>query len=302
VSDASQRLERALEADVVRVIQRQFRSRARLIDVLVDRPECLVLNLTIGRRRMVAKAFGDGSAAAQFAALSRLGLRTQWCRVLTVPEPLFVDEATGVVLMSFLPGRPASIGPTAQDAERIGTALAELHALPVDPAARVVAMADHVSDLIRPSSEALLRELPGFAATIASTTDRLTRSAPAVFVTSVHRDFQLRQLLLDGSRVGVVDWDDAVAGDPAFDVGYFLTYLETHHLPPALAAAFLAGYQAAAPQLIDELFGERLSDYRLFNLLRRAARRHRLRDGNWQDELNTMFESLSAALPREVDR
>jgi Ser/Thr protein kinase RdoA (MazF antagonist) len=286
----------------VRVIERQFRSQARLVDVLVDRPECLVLNLTIGRRRMVAKAFGDGSASAQFASLSRLWRRTRSCRVLTVPEPLFADTATGVVLMSFLPGRPASIAPTTDDVERIGAALAELHDLPVDPTARVVTMADHLTDLIRPSSEALIRELPGFASIIASMTDRLIRSAPAVFVTSVHRDFQLRQLLLDGPRVGVVDWDDAVAGDPAFDVGYFLTYLETHHQPPALANAFLAGYRTAAPHLIDELFNERLIDYRLFNLLRRAARRHRLRDGNWQAELDTMFESLSAALTRQVVR
>jgi hypothetical protein len=288
---------RAGRREVVSVIERHLRGRATAVDVLVDRPECLVVNLTIRRRRMVAKAFGDGSAGVQYASLSRLWLRTHSCRVLRVPEPLFVDDASGVVLMSFLKGRPASVSPTVGDAARIGNALAELHTLPIDPTARVVTMADHMTDLIRPSSESLVFELPGFASTIAGTAKRLARSAPTAFVTSVHRDFQLRQLLLDENRVGVVDWDDAVAGDPAFDVGYFLTYLETHHLPPALASGFLAGYRDTAPHLIDDSFYERLDDYRLFNLLRRAARRNRLRDANWQSELNDMFVSLSAGLP-----
>jgi aminoglycoside phosphotransferase (APT) family kinase protein len=40
-------------------------------------------------------------------------------------------------------------------------------------------------------------------------------------------------------RSAGVDWDDAVVGDPAFDVGYFLTYLETDHQPPAGASVIV---------------------------------------------------------------
>jgi aminoglycoside phosphotransferase (APT) family kinase protein len=106
----------------------------------------------------------------------------------------------------------------------------------------------------------------------------------------LHRDFHLRQLFDDGAHVTVLDWEDAAAGDPAFDVGYFTAYLRTHHGDAAAAggiAAFRAGYGG------DDALWARVPVYERFNFLRRAARRWRLKDDGWERELAAMMQRLA---------
>ena len=50
-------------------------------------------------------------------------------------------------------------------------------------------------------------------------------------------------MLTDGDRVlGLIDWEDAVAGDPVYDVAFWATF----H-PPARHASFLSGYSDVRP-------------------------------------------------------
>jgi tRNA A-37 threonylcarbamoyl transferase component Bud32 len=76
----------------------------------------------------------------------------------------------------------------------------------------------------------------------------------------VHGDFSPKNVLTDGERVWVLDWEVAHLGDPVFDLGFLLAHLlaKSVHLPdssPAYrscAAGFVASYTASArPELSD---------------------------------------------------
>ena len=154
-------------------------------------------------------------------------------------------------------------------------------------------MADHRLELIRPAPAALSAALPQWARVVEESLSMLSSMSEEVVPVLLHRDFHLRQCLADNERVGVVDWDLFAAGDPAFDVAYFTTYLETHGLGTGLADAFLAGYAHGGGPEVEP----RLGAYRGFNLLRRACRRFRLHDAGWEREMSRMLASLETALP-----
>jgi hypothetical protein len=59
----------------------------------------------------------------------------------------------------------------------------------------------------------------------------------------LHGDLGSHNVLTDGDRLlGLIDWEDAVAGDPVYDIAFWATF----H-PPARHAAFLNGYQDVRP-------------------------------------------------------
>jgi aminoglycoside phosphotransferase (APT) family kinase protein len=101
----------------------------------------------------------------------------------------------------------------------------------------------------------------------------LVPAAPPVFV---HGDFTPSQLMLDGERAGVLDFDKLCQAEPACDLGRFLAYLRFtiakhgHGSPELLAARFLEAYAANGGQLPD---AARLHAYEISSLVRMAARR-----------------------------
>jgi fructosamine-3-kinase len=59
----------------------------------------------------------------------------------------------------------------------------------------------------------------------------------------LHGDLGNHNVLTDGDRLlGLIDWEDAVAGDPVYDVAFWATF----H-PPARHAAFFSGYRDVRP-------------------------------------------------------
>ncbi len=59
----------------------------------------------------------------------------------------------------------------------------------------------------------------------------------------LHGDLGSHNVLSDGDRVlGLIDWEDAVAGDPVYDVAFWATF----H-PPARHASFFSGYRDVRP-------------------------------------------------------
>ncbi|MFM7231106.1 MAG: aminoglycoside phosphotransferase family protein [bacterium] len=247
-----------------------------------------------GARVLVAKLRTDGEGERQhalLAALSAIGAPT-----LRVPTPVAWLAGPRALVMARVPGSPCrTLDPgdpaSAPVLERIGRALAELHASNVVPGP-VKSMADHVADLMRPAPAELARALPAQAERIRAALERLQRESAAWGATPVvalHRDYQLRQLFDDGTHIHVLDWDDAASGDPAFDVGYLTAYLRSHHAEAAAErgiAAFLNGYRP------DDALASRVPTYERFNALRRACRRFRLRDDGWEQELDRMLARL----------
>lgn len=202
-----------------------------------------------------------------------------------------------------------------------GRALAELHAIDLtgDPAAEhpldttglpslpglldvleVANARENLRDLVRPRPDVLAAAVPGRADLIeravrhvlsASTVALADSSDGSGRVAVLHRDVHLRQMFVRDDRLGLVDWDLAAIGDPAFDVAYLTTHLATHvDRPDELIRAVLDGYGD------DSMTPERLAPYRSFNLLRRACRRFRLRDAGWEAELQRMLSMLADTL------
>ena len=86
---------------------------------------------------------------------------------------------------------------------------------------------------------------------------RLVATLPAVPSVPLHRDFYHDQVLVEGERLWLVDFDLLCGGDPALDVGNFAGHLlelalrepaQRPHLE-ALADAFLQRYQELAPSV-----------------------------------------------------
>ncbi|MHC0053579.1 phosphotransferase enzyme family protein [Actibacterium sp. D379-3] len=67
----------------------------------------------------------------------------------------------------------------------------------------------------------------------------------------VHADLRLANLLVEGDRLGVIDFDDCGFSWFAYDFAAAISFLETSPAIPALQEAWVAGYRAVAP-LDDE--------------------------------------------------
>ena len=88
----------------------------------------------------------------------------------------------------------------------------------------------------------------------------------------LHRDYHEKQVLIDGDRTVLIDFDTLCRGDPALDVGNFLAHLRLAALQTVSDSisseeAFLAGYGLA-----DSLdFRRRMDSYLGSTLLRLAC-------------------------------
>jgi streptomycin 6-kinase len=139
------------------------------------------------------------------------------------------------------------------DIELVGAALAELHAqcpkalVPVsraEEATALVAIADAMSFLCPQHSSRTSRVARRIAA-------KLLSESPVR--RPIHGDFYDKQVLLNDDGVGILDFDEAVCGDPASDLGNFVAHLERLALRGSLAQsciepicdAFFEGSQRA---------------------------------------------------------
>lgn len=82
----------------------------------------------------------------------------------------------------------------------------------------------------------------------------------------VHGDYSPKNMLVDGDRVTILDWEVAHAGDPMFDVAFLLTHLmckatvmpEHRDTLGECAARFLDAYAAGPDSIIDEQWASRI--------------------------------------------
>jgi len=258
------------------------------------------------RRKLVAKqSSGFGRATAE-----RIGPLVEALDELPRPElgiPRPILHGADWLVSDYAPGAPmarfTSESGRTDAFRRAGCALARLHCLDRH-GLPVRKLDDHLADRVRPHPDELGRALPERAELVAralSWLREVEHAEPSLSPVPIHRDFHLRQLFDTPERVWVVDWDELAAGDPAFDVAGFVTYLRTHRVPDRQIreAAFLAGYAEIAPLPA----AGRMHLYTAFHLLRRACRRFRLGDAGWREELEWMLNMLSGLIaqqPREI--
>ena len=254
--------------------------------------------VTHGHSQLVAKLLPRAQAAQLFTLQSKMWAASVGCELLRVPKPLAFDEDLGVVVMEAFDGAPMSKAERLSDPAlaRVGGALAELHALDVD-LGPCLALDDHLQDLMRPNHREFAAAFPEHAEVIAEVVALCAAHRADGRMSVIHRDVHLRQLFDIDGAIGLVDWDLAACGDPTFDVGYLDSYLHSHYgaeVAAAASAVVIRGYSRRGGTIDPQ----DLAVYRCFNLLRRAARNHRLRDDGWRERFDAMFVELDRQFER----
>lgn len=231
---------------------------------------------------------------------------------LRVAEVLGKSRSTSAVALAWLPGTPLSEAarPVEPDVmPLVGVALAELHAQrlsePHDRSAGVEAAE------WRAAAESLRAVHPVVGARASALVEDLTASLPnRASSRLVHGDFYAQQVVVDGSRIGIIDLDRAGWGDPAIDLGTFIAHLERDvlagELQPAdletASAALLAGYRSAGGLVEPRQVGVHTAAA----LIRLATEPFRTRDPEWPARTEALVDRAAAlatssiATPRPV--
>jgi Ser/Thr protein kinase RdoA (MazF antagonist) len=161
------------------------------------------------------------------------------------PQPMYVDPDAGVVIMAFHTTRPLQDypgGPLAL-AHDLGELAARLQATPVFPAFR-----DYLTSLDRMLTLVSGSPLfaPGLLDPYREGFERIREVYPwdaASFVSS-HNDPNPRNILFDGTRLWLIDWETAGRNDPFIDVAILVDSLAP---TPALRDALLRAWLGRAP-------------------------------------------------------
>ena len=178
------------------------------------------------------------------------------------PAVRYADAGTGVAVMDFVDARPLSDHPggAAGLAAELGGLIARLQTTPTFPP-----LAD-ADDTIASLLEALAVSgmfAPGLLDQHAEGLARIRQAAPldpASFVSS-HNDPNPRNMLFDGHRVWLVDWELACRNDPLFDLAILTTELAT---TPELEDILLTATFGEAP---DQALRARVAVTRLLTRL-----------------------------------
>jgi Phosphotransferase enzyme family len=139
-----------------------------------------------------------------------------------------------------------------------GVSLARLHGIRPGTDAQGTLAGTAEADQVRKRVERLVSWQPAEASTMSRLGEqlaaRLDRSVPDRHVTA-HGSYKRTQVIPDGDRVYVIDFDSMCIADPALDVGCFLAYLRPREMYyqreryadwfEAAAAQFVQGYREA---------------------------------------------------------
>jgi Ser/Thr protein kinase RdoA (MazF antagonist) len=205
-------------------------------------------------------------------ALWRAGFAAEQGAAVAVPAVLGSVPELGLWLQRRMPGRPLTawldrpVAPQTLDLlARTGRALAALHASP-QPVDRCWTADDELAGLRRRFA-AMVADRPALAGRLAALQRdcetlgaQLAQQPGAGCASGIHRDFYPCQVLVDGERLVLLDFDLYAIGPPALDVGNFVAHLVEHAVRrlgdaaalDAGAQAFRAAYLAAAPAVSAE--------------------------------------------------
>lgn len=261
---------------------------------LVARHGAQLLVHRAGRRGVVRLADGTYAKAVRPERLRSLVTATSRTAALagrfSVPEPVEVDAPRGILRSAALPGVALHdrLGDPAA-AAAAGVALRSLHDCATPAGLRVhraAAEADVVERWIARLSGALVGLPDGppdtspagaaarRAAALASRVHgALLRGSQHATPVPVHRDLHDKQILVDGDRVGLLDFDTLASGEPALDLANLLVHIELRalqdrcsvHTARSTCDAVLAAYRP------DDAVLLRLAPYAAATWLRLAC-------------------------------
>jgi len=242
----------------------------------------------------------------RLGALGRAAVDVTGAR--SVQTPLGLHRDLGLLLLEYVEGEDlrhaiASDGGDGAFASAAGW-LAGLHTLAPLPRLRHVTPQEELAKAAA-WCVSLAGRLPGEGSRLARMGERLQQVAVSMHdgnEAMVHRDFYYANVLWDGCRVWVLDFDQLRASDPAFDVGHFLAHLEALAYRAtgnarAYAEAgtrFLLSYEAAS----GCSFRERLPAYRAYTFLKLAATEAKRRRPGWDGQARVLIGLAGEELER----
>lgn len=310
-SKLRQRLYRATRADLAEPFLSEALEEAKLIGrhnpLTIERID--VLKYKPGRRCVLAYELGRSHGTDErLQVIGKVFRDERGHRLHVLQRDLWVDgfgpaAADGIYVARSLgyvpemrmhiqqrsPGRTlnelALIGSITPFIPRCAAALVKLHNAAVQTELKTYQLEDELASLDRFNAE-LVERLPDQANRIGALRTNLQTWAatlpPASDLTPVHRDFYYSQVLIDGPRLTLIDFDLLALGDPAIDVANFTAHLlflgldklDDLHALAGDAQSFVDAY--AHCMRVDDAFDRRRAFYQAatyFRLLNVATSR-----------------------------
>lgn len=250
---------------------RAFASATRYLGARVHVDRAHLMRHKVGRRAVVDYAYRviwpDGrveaveavgkmraarpprSAYALLRQLWRRGFDAASADGISVPEPLAKVPALGLWLQRRVPGVVATTPMTTAAgvplARRIADAAHKLHRTGVAPQ-RAHGVDDELGVLARLFDEVGRRD-PGLQGALAALLGLCRRAVAGMSqpTTGIHRDFYADQVIVDGARLFLIDFDLYCEGHAALDIGNFAGHLLEQALrEPAHAVSLAAACEA----------------------------------------------------------
>ncbi len=176
---------------------------------------------------------------------------------LLVPEPLGIIEPWQMWLQRKVPGQPVTtlLATNSTLLEKIAALAHKIHTYPV-PTTKIHTIADELRILatqlqnFAQQQPQWQKQIEDFIAQSQVLGNELAQLS--LGTTTIHRDFYPDQILLDGDRLWLVDFDLYCQGHPAVDIGNFIAHMTEQSLrtwgnanamanqEKALKSAFLA--------------------------------------------------------------
>lgn len=195
------------------------------------------------------------------ASLRDAGFGTNSDDGILVPEPAGVIPDFHMWLQWKMPGVNATrflAGPGGIAlAKRIAEAAHKLHETTIRPTRRHT-MADELRILRErlPLVAELRPEWAGRIERLMAASNRLGAATPEFRLAGIHRDFYADQVLVDGERLYLLDFDLYCEGDCGVDIGNFLGHITEHALRTTGDPAALSDREYALVERFVELSGE----------------------------------------------
>jgi hypothetical protein len=244
--------------------------RRCLIEYDLERPEAMTL---LGKVRV--RRFGK-SGYRLLSAFWNAGFDADAPDGISVPEPVGTVSKFRMWLQRKVPGQAATDLLAAGNvdlARRIAEAAHKVHRAGV-PTERRHTMADELR-ILHERVPAVGRAEPQWADRIErllEACDRLGTATPEAVPRGIHRDFYADQVIVDGPRLHLIDFDLYCEGDPALDIGNFLGHLTEQSLRTLGDPEALAHVEGALEERFVELSGEKtrstIHTYKLLTLAR----------------------------------
>lgn len=180
---------------------------------------------------------------------------------ISVPEPMGVLKDLQMWLQRKVPGRVATellAGPGGvMLAQRIADAAFKLHRAGVRTRRRHT-MADELRILRNrlPTVTHVDSIVPERIGRLLDACDRLGAETPELTTCGIHRDFYADQVIVDGERLYLVDFDLYCEGDPGLDIGNFLAHVTEQSLRTFGDPEALVDVEKAMEERFIELSGE----------------------------------------------